>query len=203
MVEFVDSLIQNVGPIAFLALGIVAFLEYLFPPLPGDTLLLLGGVYAARGEQSYVLVFLAIVVGSLAGAAVNHKVGWWLGTRAEKKSFFGIHPDQLHRQQERMRKIGTWLLLGNRFLPGVRALIFVAAGAAQMPLHRVLILGSLSAAAHTALVLALGAAVGGNLEKLTAIVSRYQKAFLIALLVLALAAIVRWAIRRVRARTRA
>lgn len=203
MVEFVDSLIHSVGPVAFLALGIVAFLEYLFPPLPGDTLLLLGGVYAVRGEQSWVLVFLAIVVGSLAGAAVNHKVGWWLGSRAEKKPFFGIHPDQLHRLQERMRKVGTWLLLGNRFLPGVRALIFVAAGAAQMPLPRVLILGAISAVAHTAVVLALGAAVGGNLEKLEAIVSRYQTAFLLALLALAAAAGIRWGFRRFRTRPRA
>ncbi len=196
MVEFVDSLIRNVGPIAFLALGLVAFLEYVFPPLPGDTILLLGGVYAVRGEQSWILVFLAIVVGSLAGAAVNHRVGWWLGTRVEKKPFFGIHPDKLHAMQEKMRRWETWLLLGNRFLPGIRSIIFIAAGAAQMPLRRVLALGAVSSVAHSIVVLAIGAAVGGNLEALEAIVHRYQKGFHLALVGVLLLAALRWAFRR-------
>lgn len=203
IVEIVDQLIHTVGPIAFLVLGAVAFLEYLCPPLPGDTILLLGGVYAVRGEQSWLLVFLAIIVGSMAGAAVNHRVGWWLGTRAEKKSFLGIHPDQLHHHQERMRKYGAWLLVGNRFLPGVRTLIFVAAGAAQMPLGRVLFLGTISAIAHTAVILAIGAAVGGNLERLEAIVSRYQKLFLIALIAVGVLATIRFLVQRWRKQRRA
>lgn len=202
MVEFVDSLIQTVGPVAFLALGIVAFLEYLFPPLPGDTLLLLGGVYAVRGEQSPILVALAIVVGSLAGAAVTHRFGWWLGMRAEKKPFLGIDPDRLHALQARMRKVEVWLLLGNRFLPGVRSLIFIAAGAAQLPLPRVLALGAVSAILHTTVVMLIGAAVGGNLEQLEAIVGRYQLYFLIALLVVGALFVLRWAWRRRRSARR-
>ena len=91
-------------------------------------------------------------------------------------SFFGITHARLELVQARMRRNGPWLLLANRFLPGIRGLIFVAAGAANKPRINALVQGTLSAMAHTALVLALGAAVGGNLERLAALVARYQYA---------------------------
>ncbi|MFY0581243.1 DedA family protein [Cystobacter fuscus] len=90
--------------------------------------------------------------------------------------------------QAQMRHKGPWLLLVNRFLPGIRGLIFVAAGAAHMPRVNALLLGALSAVAHTALVLALGVAVGGNLERLEFLVGRYQRGVIlgVALVVLVL-----------------
>ena len=56
-----------------------------------------------------------------------------------------------------------------------------------MPRSNALVLGMLSAMAHTGLVLALGAAVGGNLEQLEGLLWRYQWAvvFLVAVGVIA------------------
>ncbi|MCP3059612.1 DedA family protein [Myxococcus sp. K38C18041901] len=179
MVEYIDQLIGALGPLGLLVLGVAAALEYVVPPFPGDTITLLGGVYAVRGEQSMVLVFLVVTVGSVVGAAINYAVGHWLAGRFDAnpgRSYFGISHARLSEVQSRMRRNGPWLLLANRFLPGIRGLIFVAAGASRVPRINALGLGALSAMAHTGLVLALGAAVGGNLEKLSALMSRYQYA---------------------------
>lgn len=179
MVHFIDQLISTLGPLGLLVLGIAAALEYVVPPFPGDTITLLGGVYAVRGTQPWPLVFLVVTAGSVLGAAINYQVGRWLARRFDAhpgKSYFGITHARLEEVQSRMRRSGPWLLLVNRFLPGIRGLIFVAAGAAEMPRLNALALGAVSAMAHTGLVLALGAAVGGNLERLAALVSRYQYA---------------------------
>ena len=179
MVEFLDNLISHIGLLGLLVLGLAAAVEYVVPPFPGDTITLLGGVYAVRGEHPWPLVFLVVVAGSVVGALINYQVGRWLVGRFERKPgdvFFGISHARLEAVQSQMRHKGPWLLLANRFIPGVRGLIFVAAGAAHMPRSNALILGALSAMAHTGLVLALGAAVGGNLERLAALVTRYQYA---------------------------
>lgn len=179
MVEFIDQLISSLGLLGLLVLGLAAALEYVVPPFPGDTITLLGGVYAVRGTQPWPLVFLVVTAGSVVGAAINYWVGHWLAKRFDAhpgKSYFGITHARLEQVQARMRRNGPWLLLANRFLPGIRGLIFVAAGAAHMPRFNALLLGALSAMAHTGLVLALGAAVGGNLERLAAVVTRYQYA---------------------------
>ena len=108
---------------------------------------------------------------------------------------------RLESLQARMRLRGGWLLLINRFLPGIRGAVFIAAGAAHMPIRRCLLLGALSAAAHSGLVLWAGYAVGGNLERLTALFTRYQRYVLVALAVLVALFLLRALLRRTR-RTR-
>jgi membrane protein DedA with SNARE-associated domain len=199
MVEYIDQLISSLGPLGLLVLGLAAMLEYIVPPFPGDTVTLLGGVYAVRGTQPWPLVFLVVTAGSVAGAAINYQVGRWLARRFDAhpgKSYFGITHARLEEVQARMRRNGPWLLLANRFIPGIRGLIFVAAGAAEMPRFNALLLGALSAMAHTGLVLGLGAAVGGNLERLTALVSRYQWAVIGLVVVGVIAVLVRMLARR-------
>ena len=199
MVEFLDNLISHIGLLGLLVLGLAAAVEYVVPPFPGDTITLLGGVYAVRGEHPWPLVFLVVVAGSVVGALINYQVGRWLVGRFERKPgdvFFGISHARLEAVQSQMRHKGPWLLLANRFIPGVRGLIFVAAGAAHMPRSNALILGALSAMAHTGLVLALGAAVGGNLERLAALVTRYQYAVVGLVVVGVLGVLVRMLARR-------
>lgn len=199
MVAWLDVLIARLGLLGLAVLGVSAALEYVVPPFPGDTVTLLGGVYAVRGQQPWPLVFLVVVAGSVAGAAINYHFGRWLVRRFEQRphsSFWGITPQRLAAVQARMRERGPWLLLVNRFLPGIRGLIFVAAGAAHMPRRNALVLGAVSAMAHTGLVLAVGAAVGGNLEELERLVVRYQRAVVGLVVVCMLALLVRALARR-------
>jgi membrane protein DedA with SNARE-associated domain len=194
MVEFVDNLIVSLGMAGLLVLGVAAMLEYVVPPFPGDTIILLGGVYAVRGEQPWPLVLLVVTAGSVAGAAINYWIGTWLARRFEARphaSFFGITHAKLEQVQARMRRNGPWLLLANRFLPGIRGLIFVAAGAARMPRSNALLLGTVSTLAHSGLVLTIGWSVGGNLEQLEALVYRYQQAVVALVLIGVLAVVIR------------
>lgn len=199
MVEYIDQLITALGLAGLLVLGLAAMLEYLVPPFPGDTITLLGGVYAVRGDHPWPLVFLVVTAGSVAGAAINYWFGTWLARRFEanpRTSILGFTHAKLEVVQARMRRNGPWLLLVNRFLPGIRGIIFIAAGAARIPRRNALLLGALSAMAHNGLVLAVGRAVGGNLERLESLVSQYQMAVVILVLIGVLAVVVRALARR-------
>ena len=201
MIPLFDSLIAQLGLLGLLVLGLAATIEYVLPPFPGDTITLLGGVYAVRGHHPWPWVFLVVVAGSVLGAFINYQVGRWLIGRFERRpgeAFLGITHARLETIQARMRQRGPLLLLANRFIPGIRGLIFVAAGAAHMPRVNALVLGALSAMAHTALVLALGAAVGGNLERLEELMGRYQRAVIALVLVGVLGLVVRTLARRKR-----
>jgi membrane protein DedA with SNARE-associated domain len=202
MVQWLDQFIAQLGLLGLLVFFVAATLEYVVPPFPGDTITLLGGVYAVRGEHPWPLVFAVVVAGSVLGALINYQVGHWLGARFEQRpgeAFLGITHARLEALQARMRQRGPWLLLINRFLPGIRGLIFVAAGASHMPRVNALFLGLLSAMAHTALVLALGVTVGGSLDRLEALMTRYQR-IVIGLVVLGVAvAAVRALLKRRRA----
>ena len=200
MLDAFDALVRGLGPWGVVLLGLGALLEYVFPPFPGDSVTLLGGAYAARGDHPVVLVLLSLMVFSIGGMAAMWRLGVSLGTRLDHAKegplFFGITHQQLRRAQDTMRTRGTWVLVLNRFMPSFRAVVFVAAGASGTPLPRVLLLGGLSALAWNALLLGVGDAIGAKADKLEDWLSQYRLVAIVVTVVVVLVLVARWALRR-------
>jgi membrane protein DedA with SNARE-associated domain len=202
VLETLDAWLTAVGPYGTWLLAAAACLEYLVPPFPGDTLLLLGGIYAVRGAQNPWLVLLAMTLGGSAGAWLQSVLGRRLSLRvhsAPEGSTLLVSHGTLLSAVGRLRATGTWLLLVNRFFPGIRAFAFVGAGLAEVPLGRALLFGFLSSLAWNGLVMGAGVAVGGNLEKLQALMGQYQRAAGFLVVVAAVGLALRWWTRRRRA----
>lgn len=201
MLEAFDAFTRGLGEWGVLALGVAALIEYLFPPFPGDTVTLLGGAYAARGDHALWLVLAMLMLFSEAGMVITWRVGVALGHKLdaarEGPLLFGITHERLRQGQQLMRTRGTWVLLFNRFLPSFRAILFVAAGASGTSLRRTLALGSVSALAWNTLLLGVGAEIGAHADQLEAWLSRYR---LVALGVTAVALIGYLAVRLMRKR---
>jgi membrane protein DedA with SNARE-associated domain len=199
MIEQLDMWIASTGPTAFLVLGLGALIEYIFPPFPGDTVVILGGIYAVRGQKPWALVFAVITVGSVIGAAIDYWIGCKLRERIEHKPdgrFLGLSHQKIREVQEKMQRFGSALILINRFLPAVRAFIFLAAGAARLSFGRVLLLGAISAMAWNCLLMGLGIAVGGNVERVETLIRNYEVAVYSVLVIIALAITARFFQRR-------
>src|SRR3954465_8768586 len=114
MVELLDKWMLAIGQWGVVVLAFAALVEFLFPPFPGDTLLLIGGVYAVRGQQNWILVLLAITFGSTLGAMVQYAVGARLTKRVELEpdgKWLGISHRAMSRQMERLRHSYIPLLL--------------------------------------------------------------------------------------------
>jgi membrane protein DedA with SNARE-associated domain len=205
MLERFDAWAQALGDWGYLVFCLASLIEYVAPPFPGDTMLLLGGAWAAREERSYLLVFAALMLGSAIGIAATWGVGRLLGARVDRlpdgKLFFGITHAHVRRSQTLMREKGDWLLVVNRFLPSMRAVLFFAAGAAGMPFPKVLGLGLLSAAAWCALLMGAGVVLGNNAESIAGFLHTYQ---LVAMAVVAVVLLLlggRFLLRRRRAQS--
>jgi membrane protein DedA with SNARE-associated domain len=179
MLEAFDALIRELGPLGPVILGVAALLEYVFPPFPGDTVTLLAGASVARGNHSAVVVLLALTSFSTLGMTAM----WWLGRLAgrrldrsgEWRLGFVFSHEQLRHAQAQMRARGDFIILLNRFLPSLRALVFVAAGASGTSLSRVVALGSISAIAWNTLLLSVGMTIGARAEALEDWLHRYQR----------------------------
>jgi membrane protein DedA with SNARE-associated domain len=205
MLDQLDSWAEGLPATAFVGVAfLAAMIEYLFPPFPGDSVTVLAGVYAWRGDKPFLLTYVAILAGSLLGASIDYAVGRSLAhkllRRGPEETLLGVSQRQLLALTDRMRRSGTWLLVGNRFLPAVRGPIFAAAGAAELPFLKVFLLGAVSTLAWNALLFGAGVAVGGNLERLRALLRGYERAALFLLGLALLAVVVKTVLSR-RART--
>jgi membrane protein DedA with SNARE-associated domain len=179
-------------------LAVSAAVEYVFPPFPGDTVTLFGAFLAATEGWSVPLVFAAVTAGSLAGAWLDYALGRRLA-RTPIEELTG----RKRAARERMTPIlrgferhGAAYVAINRFLPGIRALFFVAAGMAGLPVHRVLLWGAISAAAWNALIIGAGFAIGKNWDRLLELARAYTLGAWIAVGVIAAGLFIRWIVKR-------
>jgi membrane-associated protein len=178
LAQTLSAVLVGTSAYAPLVLFFGSFVEYVFPPFPGDTLVILGAWYSVHGALSWPMSFLSVTAGAIAGAFLDYQVGVALGRSLDRSAGRrgGLGADRLHRVEQGYRKHGAWFLVANRFVPGVRAFLFVAAGASGIPLGKVLLYGGLSAALWNALLLAAGSLLVKNLDELVHFVSDYTTA---------------------------
>ena len=150
-----------------------SLVEYVFPPFPGDTITLAGAVLAARGAVPIWLGFAAVTAGGVVGCAAVLAAGGALATwHARREGARGAAAvDDL---VQRFRRHGAAYIVINRFLPGIRAFFFVAAGLARLPRGKVLAWATISLVLYNALLTAAGLAIGHKLEDLDAAFRTYQ-----------------------------
>lgn len=203
MGAWLNELVARLGPWGLVVLGAAATVEYLFPPFPGDTVVVFGSWLAVTGELPWAAVWAVVTGTSALGMAADWAVGRWLGVHADRLPkeadrpwYHPLSQERLVRFQYRYQRWGGGLILANRFVPAVRAVFFVAAGASGLSLFRTVVLGLLSAGAWNALLLGAGYAVGRNLDALEVLVRRYTVAAWIGLGLLGVLFVVRLAWRR-------
>ena len=204
VVAALSEALARTGPAAPAILFLGSLVEYVFPPFPGDTLVVLGAWYAVNGKISWPLAFVAVTAGAVVGAWIDYRVGVALGAALERgaKRRGPITLEHVRQVEAGYARWGEWFLLANRFLPGIRAFLFVGAGAARLPLGKVLLWGGISAAAWNALLLLVGAYLASNLSELVDWLERYTALAWIVMAVVAALLLVRLAIAARRRRRR-
>jgi membrane-associated protein len=101
--------------------------------LPGDSLLVTAGLFAAKGDLNIVWLNVSLILAAIVGDAV----GYWIGYRTGKalysrpNSFF-FRREHLIKTHEFYEKHGGKTIIIARFMPIFRTFAPVVAGAAEM-----------------------------------------------------------------------
>ncbi|CAK6695905.1 MULTISPECIES: DedA family protein [unclassified Synechococcus] len=172
-IELIQKLPELIGaavaanPIAgYGAIFGAMFLENLFPPIPSELIMPLGGFYVQQGQLGLVPVVLAGLAGTVLGALPWYGVGrlvneerieHWLERHGR---WIGISPQELHRSRNWFSRHGTALVFWGRLVPGIRTLISVPAGIEMMPLVPFLIWTTAGSLIWTLLLTVAGMALG-------------------------------------------
>ena len=193
--EFLHTLEHGPHYWAYALVLAAAAIEYIFPPVPGDTVALFAVALAVRAQLSWVLVYLAMTLGALLGGLAAWGFGLWLANQEESWPSFLRTPgatralDAVRRGYEQH---GAMYLVVNRFLPALRAFFFVGAGRSRMNVGPVIVFGGISAALWNALLMGIGYAVGNNWDVLRDLAERYAVATLILVVIAVIGLIARF-----------
>ena len=101
--------------------------------LPGDSLLVTAGLFAAKGDLNIVWLNLALIAAAIVGDAT----GYWIGRRAGQALYnrpdsFFFRKQHLIKTHEFYEKHGGKTIVIARFVPIIRTFAPVVAGAAEM-----------------------------------------------------------------------
>ena len=128
---------------------ISVMLENLGIPVPGEAVLIAGGISAGIGDLSLLTVVLITIL----AAIVGNILGYWIGSKGGRKflerygKYLFIREKQLKKVDEFFIKFGDITIFFARFLTGVRVVAAIFAGAAQMRWKRFIVFSSLGAVA--------------------------------------------------------
>jgi membrane protein DedA with SNARE-associated domain len=163
----------------YVALGMCAFIENLFPPIPGDTITALGAFLVGVGRLNFLGVFGATTAGSLAGFLTLFAIGRALGRRHFlERDYRFFRAQTILRAEDWFRRYGYLLVALNRFLPGIRSAVSIAGGISRLKTAPVAALSLLSCAVWNGLWIFMGYSLGTQWElvqtELTTIMARYN-----------------------------
>ncbi|MFH1479930.1 MAG: DedA family protein [Pseudomonadota bacterium] len=162
---FLNYLYSLPDGMIYLLLGVSAFVENVFPPIPGDTITVFGAFLVGIGKLDFFWVFLSTTIGSLAGFMCLFCIGRYLGrTFFINKNYRFFKARDILRAEEWFGRHGYILIALNRFLPGVRSAISLAGGITRLKSLRVMLFALLSCGTWNMIWILLGYVLGTHWE---------------------------------------
>jgi len=156
--------------------------------VPGETAVLLGGVFAHQGSLALGAVMIAAVLGAVAGDTVGYAVGARMGPRLGARTT-GRRAERVQRAREFVRLRGAPAVLLGRWVPVVRALVPLVAGSSGMPYRRFAAYNVAGGAFWGVAVAGLGYLAGAAYRKVSQVLGLAGAAVVVAVAVVAVGAV--------------
>jgi membrane protein DedA with SNARE-associated domain len=134
LLNFVSHHGNNSLYILTLVITLASMLKYVVPPLPGDLTILLSSFYLALHQASLLPIIVGITLGGMSGALIAYRLGSKNAGFLLSKKYFQSYNE---RAEEPFKKGAWFILLFNRFMPGLRPFIFPLAGIYKIDLKLV------------------------------------------------------------------
>ncbi|MCP9940053.1 MULTISPECIES: DedA family protein [unclassified Synechococcus] len=198
--EMVQQLPQLIGSaveanpfLGYVAIFATMFLENLFPPIPSEMIMPLGGFYVQQGKLALLPVVIAGLGGTVLGALPWYGLGrlineerleQWLERHGR---WIGISANDLKRSRIWFNRYGTALVFWGRLVPGVRTLISVPAGMELMPFTPFLLWTTGGSLIWVLILTLSGLALGSGYDNVELWLEPVAKAVKVILVIAALA----------------
>src|SRR6266478_602438 len=183
---FLNALASPLQHYGLWAIGLLIMLEDFGIPVPGETILIAGAIYAGAGRLNIVAVgvvgFIAAIIGDNIGFAIGHFGGRALALRWGRYVF--LTGERLDSTERFFDRHGGKVIVIARFIEGLRQANGIIAGIAGMRWLRFLAFNALGAALWVGTWVSLGYLAGKHIGTIYHYITRYSYYALIALAVL-------------------
>ncbi|CAN5451903.1 VTT domain-containing protein [soil metagenome] len=165
----IDTLLNAFGNYVYLALFLIIFSETGLAVgffLPGDSLLVVSGLFAAAGKLNIALVLIAFFLGSVIGDSTGYWTGRVMGkTLFNREKSLIFKPSRVEKAKAFFDKYGVKTVILARFVPIVRTFAPLVIGATEMPYAKFLTFSILGGLLWILTMVLAGYFLGGVIER--------------------------------------
>jgi membrane protein DedA with SNARE-associated domain len=138
--------------------------------VPGETLLLVAGVLVGQGHLGGPATYAAAITGAVVGITISYAVGRAIGVRVLHRYGHRLHIESsnVEHVREFFGRSGKWALMFGYFVPGIRHLTALVAGAAEVSLALFTVYAYAGAFLWAVAFITLGLYVGDKWEQIAA-----------------------------------
>jgi membrane protein DedA with SNARE-associated domain len=194
---FLNALSGTLQHFGLWAIGLLITLEDFGVPVPGETILIAGAIFAGAGRINVValgvVAFFAAVTGDNIGFAIGHFGGRALALRFGKYVF--LTEERLDKAEAFFDRRGSIVITFARFVEGLRQANGIIAGITGMHWLRFVVFNAIGAALWVGTWVTIGYFAGNNITTIYHYITLYSYYVLAGLVVLIVGYIV-WRRRR-------
>jgi membrane protein DedA with SNARE-associated domain len=185
MVEWITSTMEAMG---YLGIGLLMFLENLFPPIPSELIMPLAGFTVSQGKMNFQYAVLAGVLGTMIGALPWYYAGKFVGEARLRQladrygKWADISSEDIDKANRWFYKHGAKAVFFCRLVPGVRTVISLPAGISNLPIGIFLLYSTVGTTLWVVLLTYAGYALGENYDVVDEYLGPVSKIVLIGLI---------------------
>lgn len=158
---------------------LLIFIENIFPPIPSEAVLGIGGLFISTTKLTFISVLFAATLGSVSGAVVLYYIGKYINSPKVRNVFIGkdkilrIDQDSLGKIKKIYTKYQKISVFFFRMVPVFRSIISIPAGMFNMNLIEFVILTTLGSTIWNALIIFAGMKLGENWKDIEVFIKDY------------------------------
>ena len=169
MEDWITSVMSDYG---YFGIFLLIMLENVFPPIPSEVILTVGGFMTTTTEMTIPGVVLASTAGSVLGAVILYGVGLLLDVERLEKiidkygNWLRVKKEDIYKADAWFDRFGIWTVFFGRLVPLLRSLISIPAGMSNMRFWLFLTFTTLGTLIWNTILVFVGEAVGENREQI-------------------------------------
>lgn len=193
MEQWITDVMSDYG---YWGIFLLIMLENVFPPIPSEVILTLGGFLTTTTDMTIFGVIAVSTAGSLTGAVVLYGVGRLVDVgRLEKVidkygNWLRLKRADLYKADAWFDRYGVWTVFFGRLVPLIRSLISLPAGMSNMKFTLFILFTTLGTIIWNTILVLIGEAVGENSEEILQMLDLYSNIVYVIIALIGIAAVV-------------
>ena len=193
-----EWILQIMTSLNYVGIGLLMFLENLFPPIPSELIMPLAGFTISQKQMEFFPAIFAGVLGTMLGALPWYYVGKLVGEENIKRladkygKWISISRKDIEKADQWFHRHGEKAVFFGRLVPGIRTLISLPAGISNMNLIPFLIYSTIGTTIWVSFLTFAGYKLGENYELVDEYLAPVSKIVAVILVV----ALIIWIVRK-------